>query len=84
MAATYFQRCKQHGLIYFSTPFDETAVDFLETLNVPCYKIASLEITDLRLIQKTASTGKPLIMFGRGYNRRNRGCCECRQKSRLP
>lgn len=57
-----FQRCQQHGIVYFSTPFDNTAVDFLESLNVPCYKIASLEITDLRLIHKTASTGKPLIM----------------------
>lgn len=57
-----FDRCKKLGLICFSTPFDATAVDFLESLNTPCYKIASLEITDLPLIQKAASTKKPLII----------------------
>lgn len=57
-----FERCKELDLIAFSTPFDETAVDFLEKLNVPCYKIASPEIVDLPLIQKAASTGKPLII----------------------
>ena len=57
-----FDRCKALGLIYLSTPFDETAVDFLETLDVPCYKIASFENTDLPLIRKVASTGKPMII----------------------
>src|SRR5579862_2532217 len=47
-----FERCKQHGMIGFSTPFDETAVELLETLNVPLYKIASFENTDLPLIRK--------------------------------
>ncbi|MFN5613981.1 MAG: pseudaminic acid synthase, partial [Pseudanabaena sp.] len=57
-----FERCKKLGIIGFSTPFDVTAVDFLESLNVPCYKIASFENTDLPLIRKVASTGKPLII----------------------
>ncbi|KJS89848.1 pseudaminic acid synthase [Desulfosporosinus sp. BICA1-9] len=57
-----FDRCKELGLIGFSTPFDETAVEFLESLGVPCYKVASFENTDLPLIRKVASTGKPMII----------------------
>lgn len=59
---TIFERCTQLGLIPFSTPFDETAVDFLESLNIPMYKIASFENNDLPLIKKVASTGKPIII----------------------
>lgn len=57
-----FQHARKLGLIPFSTPFDDTSVDFLESLNVPCYKIASFENTDLPLIRRVAATGKPLII----------------------
>jgi pseudaminic acid synthase len=60
--AEIFTRCRQRGLIAFSSPFELKAVDFLEELGVPCYKIASFELVDIRLVRKVARTGKPLVI----------------------
>jgi pseudaminic acid synthase len=57
-----FDRARKSSMVPFSTPFDDTAVDFLESLDVPCYKVASFENTDLPLIRRVAATGKPLII----------------------
>ena len=57
-----FDKCKELGLIYFSTPSNESSVDFLESLNVPFYKIASFENNHIPLLKKVSKTGKPIIM----------------------
>lgn len=60
--APIMERCKKWNIDFFSSPFDATAVDFLEKLGVSFYKIASFELNDIPLIKKVASTGKPMIM----------------------
>lgn len=60
--APIMKRCADLGMLCFSTPFDETAVDFLESLGVPCYKIASFENTYIPLIKKIAALKKPMII----------------------
>ena len=57
-----FEHCRKLGIVVFSSPFELKAVDFLEEHDVPCYKIASFELVDTKLVQRVAQTGKPLIL----------------------
>ncbi len=57
-----FDRCKEHGMVAFSSPFDDSAVDFLESLDVPAFKVASFENTYIPMIKKIARLGKPMII----------------------
>ncbi len=60
--APIMARCASHGMACFSTPFDVTAVDFLEDLGVPAYKIASFEVQDVQLLRRVGATGKPVVI----------------------
>jgi len=60
--AALFARARERGMLCFSTPFDESAIAYLEPFDPPCYKVASFELTDLPLIEAVARTGRPLVM----------------------